>query len=133
MFNQTRDKADDLFRVLICEDDDTQLVILRYFLRIDGVQLVFAENGKQGVKALHDLPTFDLVITDLLMPEMNGVDFIRYIREVLKSRIPIIAISSDDNINEIEAAYRIGIDYFLVKPLNPKEIVLVIEKLMHKV
>ncbi|MEY4926091.1 MAG: phosphate regulon transcriptional regulatory protein PhoB [Bacteroidota bacterium] len=109
-------------RVLVCEDDETLLTIFRYHLKMDGVELVFTEDGKLGKQAMEEQEPFHLIISDLLMPEMSGIEFIRYIREVRKEKMPIIAISSGDNLKEIEEAYHYGIDDFVAKPFRPREI-----------
>ncbi len=122
----------NLARVLVCEDDETLLTIFRYHLRMDGVELVFTEDGKLGKLAMEEQEPFHLVISDLLMPEMSGIDFIRYIREVRKEKMPIIAISSADNLKEIEEAYHYGIDDFVAKPFRPKEIAFRVKAMLKK-
>ncbi len=121
-----------LARVLVCEDDPTMLTILRFHLKIKGVDLVFVEDGKQAVEAFENEAPFDLVISDLLMPELSGIDFIRYLREQVQSKIPVIAISGGDNLKEIEEVSALGIQDFVAKPFRPREIALRLRILLEK-
>ncbi len=121
-----------LAKVLVCEDDQTMLTILRFHLKIQGVDLVFVEDGKQAVEAFETQGPFDLVISDLLMPELSGIDFIRYLREEAQSKIPVIAISGGDNLKEIEEVSSLGIQDFVAKPFRPREIAFRLRMLLKK-
>lgn len=121
-----------LARILICEDDEIMRTILSYHLRMEGIELVFAIDGKEGIKALNEQEPFDLIISDLLMPELSGIEFIRHVRTVRNEKTPIVVISGAENLEEMEEAHRIGIDDFVAKPFRPQEIAFRIKTLLIK-
>lgn len=101
--------------VLLVEDDATIRVFLRrHLLRMHALSVVEAENGLDGLRNISN-PIPDLIITDLSMPGMNGVDFIT---EVRKSglRMPIIAITGAAEIMELKALSA-GATVVLHKPI----------------
>lgn len=103
-------------KVLIVEDEIMLEELLRSRLEFEGYEVISADNGKEGLlKALSEKP--DLIMADLMMPEMDGNEMIRIIRSNsdLKN-IPIIVISARGTKEDIEKAKADGANEYFVKP-----------------
>jgi len=79
--------------ILLADDDHALRMVLGQIMTLSGYKVTYAENGKMALKQYQKTPdTFDLLITDICMPELNGDDLIREIRK-LDDELPIIAIT----------------------------------------
>jgi PAS domain S-box-containing protein len=109
-------------KILIVEDDSDNRKILRYTLENHGCDIVEARNGREGLEmAAKHMP--DFIVSDALMPEMDGFQFLRTIKqdEVLKS-IPLIFYSAVfTGHNDAELAISLGAEAFIIKPKKPEE------------
>jgi two-component system KDP operon response regulator KdpE len=105
--------------ILIIEDDPMQADVVRLLLEQDGFTAVTAFDGPEGLRRLYETQP-DLVILDVLLPEMDGWEVCRRIREL--STVPVIIMTSrradDDKIKGL----RLGADDYIVKPFNPQEL-----------
>lgn len=110
-------------KVLIVDDNDDDRKILKYNFKQHGCEVIFeARNGKEGL-ALARMHKPDLIVSDGLMPVMDGFHLLRFIKkdEELKS-IPFIFYSAIfDGTKEIEFATSLGATKFIVKPIGPEE------------
>jgi signal transduction histidine kinase/CheY-like chemotaxis protein len=110
----------DGVRVLLAEDNaDLQLAIGR-MLAIDGADMSYASNGRDAVE-MATTDTFDVVLLDLLMPSMNGLDAARALR-ARGYRAPIIAISADASPETLAASIDAGCNTHLCKPFEPTDL-----------
>ncbi len=106
--------------ILIVDDDAHIREVIRYALSNAGYKTCEAGNGKECLEIFVDR-TPDLIILDILMPEMDGTEVCKEIRE--KSKIPIIFLSSrDDEIDRI-VGLELGGDDYVTKPFSPRELV----------
>ena len=81
-------------RILVVDDDENIITVMRDILNRLGFQVLVARNGLEGVEILKNQPNLDLVLTDICMPEMDGNDFARYIQNSVEYwDTPIVAIS----------------------------------------
>ena len=104
-------------KILLAEDDKNLSRSLDILLTLEGFQVISVYNGEEALNKLL-LQKYDLLITDIVMPQMNGVDLIRRIRAV-NPTIPILVISgmlNEQLENELRA---IGIRHILAKPIKP--------------
>ncbi len=118
-------------RILIVEDDPTQRRALRIFLEKAGHAVVEAGNGREGLRAFEAQPA-DLVVTDLIMPEMEGVETIRTLRR-LSPALPIIAISGGGRLepsNYLNFAQHFGAARVFEKPLDLAELAAAVAALL---
>lgn len=107
--------------VLIIDDEAPVRKTLRILLERSGFQVREAKDGRAGVEAFRSAPA-DLIITDIIMPEQEGIETISQIRETDKN-IPIIAMSGGGrvgNMNFLEMAAQLGANAVLPKPIKPK-------------
>lgn len=108
------------YKILIAEDDPDILDFISLYLENSGYHILTANDGKAAYQLFLN-QTIDLAILDLMMPEMNGYDLIKKIRE--KSNIPIIILSAKrEDVDKI-LGLDIGADDYMTKPFNPLEIV----------
>jgi signal transduction histidine kinase len=106
-----------IIRVLHVDDDDNQLVITRHLLKeIDPlIEIEFATSPEEAMRLLHE-QTFDCVVTDLLFPGMDGIEFARTVKET--SNVPFIIYTGKQGEEAVEAAFAAGVDDYLVKELD---------------
>lgn len=119
-------------KLLLIDDDPNLILLVQDYLEFRGYQIVTASNGADGLKALeNDLP--DLIICDVMMPEMDGYAFIREVRNSNKtSWIPVIFLSAKSQIQDRIQGLNQGADVYLVKPFEPEELVAQVESSLNQ-
>lgn len=110
-------------KVLIVDDDCTQLVMLSGVLQTQGIQSLTAENAAEAMDLLVADNLIGLVITDLRMMPVDGLEFIRSIRKSVWADVPIVVISGDAGIRDAIDAMHLGIVDFLLKPIEPAQLI----------
>lgn len=118
-------------RVLIIDDDEQIRVLLQQMMEWAGYEVMVAENGKIGMKMQHESPA-DLVITDLIMPEQEGLETISRLKKEYDG-IKIIAISGGGRIGPeayLPAALELGADKVFSKPFDVQEVVSSVKELL---
>ena len=117
-------------RVLVVDDSFSARSYLVRVLKNIGMQFITeAENGKLGAAAVQEA-TFDLVITDYNMPEMNGGELVEFIRnKSWQSEIPIVMITSERDEQRLDAVRKAGVSAICDKPFEPMDIKNAIEQL----
>jgi two-component system alkaline phosphatase synthesis response regulator PhoP len=106
-------------KVLIVDDEEDVVEILRYNLRKENFQVVTAFNGKDAIEmALSEHP--DLIIMDIRMPGMNGIETCRIMRgtEQLKNT-PVLFLTADSDEYTTMSAFEAGANHFITKPIRP--------------
>ena len=112
------------FRVLIVDDEERILNFLRPKLKVAGYDVLTARNGAEALEYVR-LQQLDLVVLDLVMPQMDGLETLKRLRAF--SALPVIVLSArDSDIDKIKGL-RLGADDYLAKPFNPDELVARIE------
>jgi DNA-binding response OmpR family regulator len=112
------------FRVLIVDDEERILNFLRPKLKVAGYDVLTARNGAEALEYVR-LQQLDLVVLDLVMPQMDGLETLKRLRTF--SALPVIVLSArDSDIDKIKGL-RLGADDYLAKPFNPDELVARIE------
>jgi two-component system CheB/CheR fusion protein len=106
-------------KILVAEDVPLNQLLIRIILEEFGFQCDIAENGKIAIKKLKE-NCYDLVLMDILMPEMNGFEATDYIRNTLNSKIPIIALTADVTTVDVQKSKAIGMNDYISKPIDEK-------------
>jgi CheY-like chemotaxis protein len=110
------------FKVLLAEDNPINALLTRELLRRRGHRVVEVVTGEAAVKAMREEP-FDLVLTDIHMPGMDGIEATKAIRAdeaaMGRARTPIIALTADALETGKRACREAGMDGFLTKPVDP--------------
>lgn len=118
-------------KILICDDDLMILKTTELKLKRDGFETVTAFDGKKGQEQL-EINEFDLIIIDLLMPYVNGLELIEFIREKLNLQTPVIVLSSVGLEETVLRAFELGADDYVVKPFSPNELSIRVKRLINK-
>lgn len=119
--------------ILVIDDDAAVREVVREMLRLEGYDVTIAENGRQAIELLGER-RFDLVITDLIMPEKEGIETIAEIRRTNKD-MPILAISGGGRIGPgdyLETARYLGADATLAKPFARQELLRTVDSLLNR-
>ncbi|GAB4022357.1 hypothetical protein GCM10028808_69870 [Spirosoma migulaei] len=116
------DEALQSKRVLLVEDNEMNRLIVRTILDPYEIDLVEVTNGLTAVDTLRT-DSFDLVLMDVQMPVMDGLEATRIIRREISTTIPIIALTASAIRNEKEACYSAGMNDFLAKPFEEKSLI----------
>jgi two-component system cell cycle response regulator DivK len=114
-------------KILIVEDEPRNLKLLRDLLQRFGYEILEAPDGEQGVKlAVEKIP--DLILMDIMMPKMDGLEATRIIKADTKTKnIPIIALTSYAMKGDREKTIEAGCDGYIAKPIDIKEVLKAIE------
>jgi two-component system response regulator VicR len=118
-------------RVLCIEDQPEMIELIRLILGRRGLEVEGAVGGREGLKAMLENPP-DLVLLDLMMPDMDGWEVYRQIkaRDELKS-IPIVAVTAKaQGIDRVLGLHIAGMDDFITKPFGPKDLVASVERIL---
>lgn len=113
------------YRLLFIDDDRHILELISMVLESEGFEVVQACNGQEGMDAFLDplMPDFDVIMVDLMMPVMDGLRFLRWLRKDVESRIPVMALSGRRGTEMVEAVKQAGADVLLFKPIDFNEII----------
>ena len=109
-----------LTRILIVEDSAIQALVLRRILEKEGYSVSIAKNGLEGLAAAQELVP-ELIVTDIMMPEMDGFQMCRQIKDTEELRdIPVILLTSLNDPRDVINGLKCGADNFINKPFNEK-------------
>jgi two-component system chemotaxis response regulator CheY len=115
-------------RVLLVDDSPTTRSFAAAALEADGVEVVEARTGFEALKLLPS-GDFSAVVTDINMPDINGLEVIKYTRSHARYReTPVIIISTEGRETDRERAMKLGANEYLVKPFTPEELVAMVRK-----
>jgi len=116
-------------RILIVEDEVSFSEALSFLLEKEGFETRVAETGKQGITVFNE-EQFDLVLLDLMIPEMSGIDVCRTIR--MTSSIPIIMLTAKDSEVDKVVGLELGADDYVTKPYSARELVARIKAVLRR-
>jgi len=115
-------------RILVVEDNETNIYLISFILRKNGYEVTEARTGEEGVElAIKDKP--DLIIMDIQLPGIDGLEATRKIRESeADGEVPIIALTSYAMTGDRERALKAGCTGYIEKPINPDTFISEIKK-----
>lgn len=119
------------FKVLIAEDDLISYTLLSHLLKKQNIPHIHAKDGQEAIDMLQLNSDIDLILMDLKMPNLSGLEATKIIRETNKD-IPIIAQSAYNHSKDIEKALLAGCNEFITKPIDPELLFNTIEKIRKK-
>lgn len=118
-------------KLLLAEDDELLASLLNFRLQKGGYDVITSTNGREVKEYLNEtIP--DIIISDIMMPYFSGMELIEYVRNVIKSHVPIIIISSAGNEENVLNAFELGANDFLSKPISPSELMVRIKRQLSK-
>lgn len=113
----THPRGDNANSILVVEDNEELLQLMTKLLKRD-YNVFAAENGKEGITVLEN-EDIDLIVSDVMMPEMDGIEFCKYVKNNLEiSHIPVILLTAKNKEEDRAEAYEVGADGFISKPFN---------------
>src|SRR3569623_1520674 len=113
-------------RVLTVDDSRTILAMLHHTLANAGFEVLQAEDGQQGLEIL-GRETVDLVITDINMPVMDGIQFIREVRGSGRHSLPILVLTTETSVDKRDQARAAGGTGWIVKPFDPEKLISIVQ------
>lgn len=106
--------------ILVVEDEETLAESLRYTLTREGYEVAVAADGRSALERLASVPP-DLVVLDLMLPGLGGLDVLRHIRSSLA--IPVVVVTAKDAEADVVAGLELGADHYMTKPFSMRELV----------
>jgi CheY-like chemotaxis protein len=136
MLRQARDReaAFDGKNILLAEDDVRNIFALSSILEPKGAKLFIARNGREALEHLERTPNIDLVLMDVMMPEMDGLEATRRIRARAErwSKLPIIALTAKAMSDDRELCIKAGANDYIAKPLDVEILLSLVRVWLHK-
>jgi len=120
-----------IMKILVCEDDYMMTKAIGYKLSKDGYEVDLASDGNQASEKIRS-NSYDIIITDLLMPYVGGLELINKIRNEMSLNTPIIVLSQLGNEETVLQAFKLGADDYVTKPFSPNELSIRVKKLLIK-
>lgn len=122
----------DNIKILVVEDIALNQLLMKTLLDDFGFERDIVDNGKRAIEKLQN-NSYDIILMDLQMPEMNGFEATEYIRNKMKSTIPIIALTADVTTVDLEKCMNVGMNDYIAKPVDEKVLYNKIIKLLKQV
>ena len=119
-----------MFKILVLEDDQELNRTVCTFLNNSGYEAVGCLNANEAYDALYE-NMIDLIVSDIMMPGVDGFEFAKNVRDV-NSEIPILFMTARDDIASKQRGFRIGVDDYMVKPIDLDELFLRIGALLRR-
>lgn len=119
--------------LLLVDDDESTLLIVSKYLNKSGYKTHNARNGEDGIDLLRKEQNIELIVVDVVMPVMDGVEFCRAIRKDNKYRhIPILMLTAMSDITDKYMGFDAGADDYLTKPFEPLELLMRVQALLKR-
>ena len=123
-------RGDTMFKILVVEDDKELNKTVCTYLNKNGYEAVGCLSANDAYNEMYG-NLFDLIISDIMMPDIDGFEFAETVRG-LNKEIPIIFMTAKDDISSKQHGYRLGIDDYLVKPVDLEELILKIGAVLRR-
>lgn len=119
-----------MFKILIAEDDKELRQLFSHILTKNGYLIKGVSNGKEALDAL-DKEYYDLIISDIMMPIMDGFELVRLLRNT-GNNTPVMMITAKDAFDDMREGFMSGTDDYMIKPININEMVLRVGALLRR-
>ncbi|KRD10384.1 hypothetical protein ASE21_11795 [Flavobacterium sp. Root901] len=127
-----KNELPNALKILLCEDNSLNQKLVKHIISNFGFELDIAENGDTGIELLSK-NKYDLVLMDLQMPVRDGYQTTHYIRNEMKSSIPIIAMTAHSLAGEQERCYDVGMNAYVPKPFKQNTLLEAIKSVLNPV
>ena len=120
-------------KLLLIDDDPNLILLVKDYLEFRGYNVVTAENGREALEVLdQNIP--DMIICDVMMPEMDGYSLVKHIRqEPHTNTIPVLFLSAKGQSQDRVKGLNEGADVYMVKPFEPEELVAQVESSLNQI
>ena len=119
-----------MLKILIAEDDRELRQLFSHVLNRHGYTVTGVSNGQEALDAM-DKDFFDMIISDIMMPVMDGYKLVRQLRDV-GNTTPVLMITAKDAFDDMRLGFQSGVDDYMVKPINVNEMVLRVQALLRR-
>ncbi len=119
-----------MFQILIAEDDRELRQLFGHVLIKNGYSVTGVSNGKEALDAI-DRERFDLIISDIMMPIIDGYELVRMLREC-NDTTPVLMITAKDAFDDMQKGFLSGSDDYMIKPVNVNEMLLRVSALLRR-
>ena len=117
--------------IMIVDDSKTIRNLLAFVIKSEGFKVSTAEDGLDGLEKLYSMEPVDLIISDVNMPRMDGLTFIKTLREQEAYKdVPIIVLSTEGREKDIATGISLGANLYMVKPAEPAKMIRNIKMLL---
>ena len=116
-------------KIVLAEDNSIFLLLLKFRLEKEGYKILTAVDGKEAIKLIEEHSP-ELILTDVMMPFISGLEVISHVRNKLNMQTPIIVFSSAGQEGIVLKAFDLGATDFMSKPLSPNELVIRVKRLL---
>jgi len=116
-------------KIVLAEDNSTLSLLLKFRLEREGHELLMAKDGKMAIELIESHNP-DLILTDIMMPFISGLEVISHVRNKLENQVPIIVFSSAGQEEMVLKAFSLGANDFMGKPFSPNELVIRVNRLL---
>ena len=116
-------------KIVLAEDNSVLSLLLKFRLEKDGYHLLIAKNGKEALELI-ETENPDLILTDVMMDYVSGLEVISHVRNQLKSKTPILVFSSSGQEEMVLNAFNLGANDFMGKPLSPNELSIRVKRML---
>lgn len=121
-----------MITILVAEDIPLNSKIIDLNLRKHNYKTIIVENGREALNILQSEETVDLVISDIMMPQLDGLQLLEIVKTTPSlSHIPIVLCSAIDDPLKVRKAIELGCDHYFLKPINPGNLIKKIRELLH--
>lgn len=118
-----------IHKIVLAEDNSVLSLLLKFRLEKEGYKLLIAVDGKQAIELIEEHNP-ELILTDIMMPFVSGLEVISYVRNKLNLKTPIIVFSSAGQEEIVLKAFDLGATDFMSKPFSPHELVIRVKRLL---
>ncbi|NND34414.1 MAG: response regulator transcription factor [Saprospiraceae bacterium] len=114
-------------KIVLAEDSTLFAALLKFRLEKEGYKLFIASDGKKAIELITEHQP-DIILTDIMMPFLSGLEVTSYVRQTLKMTVPVIVFSAAGQEKMVMEAFNLGATDFMGKPFNPNELIIRIKK-----
>ena len=119
-----------MLKILIAEDDRELRQLFSHVLKRNGYTVTGVSNGQEALDAM-DIDFYDMIISDIIMPVMDGYELVRQLRDV-GNTTPVLMITAKDAFDDMRIGFQSGVDDYMVKPINVNEMLLRVQALLRR-
>lgn len=117
-------------KILIAEDDSELRQLFEHVLKKNGYEVFCVADGREALEAI-SASYYDLVISDIMMPDVDGYELVKALRES-GNTVPVMMITAKDAFSDMQLGYMSGTDDYMVKPINVNEMLLRVQALLRR-
>jgi len=117
-------------KILLVDDSETILMMEQMILQKESYEVVIARDGKEGIKKAVEMKP-DLILMDVVMPEMNGFEAVKRLRQREETKsVPIVMVTTEAEMESMEAGYVSGCSDYVIKPIDRLELLAKVKNLL---